>query len=291
MEPKISSKPDTENLSVAERSQLLFKLGMPLGGGPSPDAMEALRILDSLQRNQPKSNQHGGLMIINPVTGINVDLQPTNKGASLSFQNKDFGYNRPTNPSTKVQQYGIRATVNQMIDEIPAARIDKTLDSRYTFQPIDDDLIDTRFKDEPGKPNARAKAYDRFTKGAFKAYPYKQKVSDFKYEEVQKGYGNRISEDTWQPRAQGGKYGKYVKFDPTDVVKRLGKYAAGKALGYVPVAGPYMQGLMSLDQLVEGLTGTSPAKTFVDHTKEQFANEEPNKPETWVPRPMTLMTR
>jgi hypothetical protein len=159
----------------------------------------------------------------------------------------------------------------------------KKLDSRYTFEPIDDDIIDTRFKDEPGKPNARAKAYNKFTKGAFKSFTTK--------DDFQVGYGNRISEDTWQPRTQGGKYGKYVKFDPTDVVKRLGKYAAGKALGYVPVAGPYMQGLMSLDQLVEGLTGTSPAKAFVDHTKEQFAKEDPNKPETWVPRPMTLMNR
>jgi hypothetical protein len=284
MEPKTSFNSDKENLSVEERSQLLFKLGMPTGSNPTPDAKEALRILDSLQRNQPKSNQQGGLMIINPVTGINVDLSPQRQGAHLSFQNKDFGYNRPTNPTTKVQQYGIRATVNQMIDEIPAAKIDRKLDSRYVFEAIDDDPLDMRFKGEPSKQNARAKAYDRFTKGAFKAYPT---IDD----DTLIGYGNRISEDTWQPRAQGGKYGKYVKFDPTDAVKRLGKYAAGKALGYVPVVGPYMQGLMTLDQLVEGLTGTSPAKTFVDHTKEQFANEEPNKPETWVPRPMTLMTR
>ena len=284
MEPKISSNPDTENLSVAERSQLLFKLGMPVGSGPSPDAMEALRILDSLQRNQPKSNHNGGLMIINPVTGINVDLQPTNKGAALSFQNKDYGYDRPTKPSTKVQQYGIRATVNQMINEIPAAKIDKKLDSRYTFEAIEDDPLDMRFKGEPSKQNSRSKAYNRYTGGAFKAYTTKN-------DDTLQGYGNRISEDTWQPRTEGGKYGKYVKFNTTDVIRRLGKYAAETAVKYVPVAGPYMQGLMTFDQLVEGVTGTSPYKKFVDHTKEQFAKEDPNKPETWVPRPMTLMNR
>ena len=275
---------DKNNLSVQERANLLFKLGMPTGSKPTPDAKEALRILDSLQRNRPRPHPKGGLINVNPVTGIATSISPTTKGASLSFQNTTTGYDRPNKPSSKIQQLGIRATVNQMIDEIPTARVDRKLDSRYTFEPIGDDIIDTRFKDEPGKPNARAKAYDRFTKGAFKAYPGKN-------EDLQVGYGNRIAEDTWQPRTQGGKYGKYVKFDPKDVISRLGKYASGKALSYVPKMGPYMQSLMIGDQLIEGLTGISPYKSFVDHTKKQFAKEDSKKPETWVPRPMTLMIR
>ena len=283
---------DKNNLSIPERANLLFKLGMPAGTTPTPDAKEALRILDSLQRYRPKIHPtEGGWYSDNPVTRINTRLQNTNKGKSLSFQSNDSSYNRPKKRSTKTQQLGIRATVNQMLDKIPAARISRELDNRYTFQAIDDDILDMRFKDEPGKPNARAKAYDRFTKGAFKAYPYKQKVSDFKYAEVQKGYGNRIKEDTWQPRTQGGKYGKYVKFDPTDVVKRLGKAAAKTSMSYVPQVGPAMQSLMIGDQLIEELTGTSPYKAFVEHTKKQFAKEDPKKPETWVPRPMTLMNR
>ena len=275
---------DKKNLSIQERANLLFKLGLPTAGKPTPDAKEALRILDSLQRNRPKPYPKGGLINVNKVTGIATMLSPGPKGNSLAFQNTTTGYNRPTKSSSKIQQLGIRATVNQMIDEIPTARVDRKLDSRYTFEPIGDDIIDTRFKDEPGKPNARAKAYDRFTKGAFKAYPSKN-------EDVQVGYGNRISEDTWQPRTQGGKYGKYVKFDPKDVIGRLGKAASSKAASYVPLMGPYMQSLMIGDQLIEGLTGTSPYKAFVDHTKQQFKKEDSKKPKTWVPRPMTLMIR
>jgi len=274
---------DKKNLSIQDRANLLFKLGMPTVGKPTPDAREALRILDSLQRNTPREHPKGGLYSINKVTGIATRLKPGDKGNALSFNNTTTGYNRPTKLSSKIMQLGIRATVNQMVDEIPTARGDKRLDSRYTFEPLDDDPIDTRFKNEPGKPNARAKAYDRFTKGAFKAYPDK--------DGFEAGYGNRISEDTWQPRAKGGKYAKYVKFDTTDVVKRLGKAAAGRSLGAVPVMGPYMQSLMIGDQLIEGLTGTSPYKSFVEYTKQQFAKEDPKKPETWVPRPMTLMTR
>ena len=272
-----------ENLSVQERANLLFKLGMPTAGKPTPDAKEALRILDSLQRNVPRSDVRGGLVNVNPVTRIATKLDPGTKGNSIAFQNMDSIYDRPTKPTSKIQQLGIRATVNQMVDEIPTARGDKKLDSRYTFEPIDDSLLDSRFKDEPGKPNARAKAYDRFTKGAFKSFTDK--------DGFQVGYGNRISEDTWQPRTTGGKYGKYVKFDTTDVVRRLGKAAAGRSLGYVPIMGPYMQALMTGDQLIEGLTGTSPYKSFVEYMKERFAKEDPKKPETWVPRPMTLMTR
>lgn len=274
---------DKKNLSIQDRANLLFKLGMPTVGKPTPDAREALRILDSLQRNVPKSDVRGGLVNVNPVTRIATKLDPGTKGNSIAFQNMDSIYNRPTKLSSKIMQLGIRATVNQMVDEIPTARGDKRLDSRYTFEPLDDDLIDSRFKNEPGKPNARAKAYDRFTKGAFKSFTDK--------DGFQVGYGNRISEDTWQPRTTGGKYGKYVKFDTTDVVRRLGKAAAGRSLGAVPVMGPYMQSLMIGDQLIEGLTGTSPYKSFVEYTKQQFAKEDPKKPETWVPRPMTLMTR
>lgn len=277
---------DKNNLSIQERANLLFKLGMPAGSNPTPDAKEALRILDSLQRYRPRPHPKGGLLNINPVTGISTRIIPMHhedKGNSLSFQNTTSGYNRPSKPSTKLQQLGIRATVNQMIDEIPTARVDRKLDSRYTFDPIEDDIIDTRFKDERGKPNARAKAYDRFTKGAFKSFTDKNGF--------QVGYGNRISEDTWQPRTQGGRYGKYVTFDPKDVISRLGKAASGKALSFVPKMGPYMQTLMIGDQLIEGLTGTSPYKSFADHTKKQFAKEDSKKPETWVPRPMTLMIR
>ena len=236
-----------------------------------------------MQRNRPKPHPHGGLYNVNNVTGITTKLDPGSQGASISFENTTSGYNRPSKPNSKIQQLGIRASVNQMLDEIPTARVDRKLDSRYTFQPIDDDIIDMRFKDEQGKTNARAKAYDRFTKGAFKAYPNK-------YDSLE-GFGNRISEDTWQPRAQGGKYAKYVKFDPKDVISRLGKAASGKALSYVPQVGPAMQSLMIGDQLIEGLTGTSPYKSFGEHIKKQFAKEDSKKPETWVPRPMTLMIR
>ena len=274
---------DKKNLSIQDRANLLFKLGMPTAGKPTPDAREALRILDSLQRNVPKSDNKGGLVNVNPVTRIATKLDPGTKGNSIAFQNMDSIYDRPTKFSSKIMQLGIRATVNQMVDEIPTARGDKRLDSRYTFEPIPDDIIDSRFKDEQGKPNARAKAYDRFTKGAFKAFT--DKDGD------QIGYGNRISEDTWQPRTKGGKYGKYVKFDTTDVVRRLGKAAAGRAVGNAPIMGPYMQSLMIGDQLIEGVTGTSPYKSFVEYTKQQFAKENPKKPETWVPRPMTLMIK
>jgi hypothetical protein len=276
---------DKKNLSIQDRANLLFKLGQPTAGQPTPTAREALSILDSLQQNTPKEYPSGrGLHLKNPVTGIDVQMAPRTKGNYLLFQNTDSSFNRPSKLSSKIMQLGIRATVNQMIDEIPTARGDKRLDSRYTFEPLDDSLEDTRFKNYRGKTNARNKAYDRFTKGAFKAYPRKNELG-------LAGYGNRISEDTWQPRTQGGKYGKYVKFDTTDVVRRLGKAAVGRAVGIVPRMGPYMQSLMIGDQLIEGVTGTSPYKSFVEYTKQQFAKEDPKKPETWVPRPMTLMIK
>ena len=188
------------------------------------DAVEAQRILKSIKDTKPKLNPNStALQFQNPELNTNVSLGKTSKGAiDISFMTES-GFDRPDKPNTKAQQLGIRAAINQAIDEIPTAgrNNNKNSKSYYTFQAISDD---GDLKKKGGKGfgtanNQRAKLYRRFSKGAMNAIDNKTSGLD------PKGYGQRIGDSTFQPRMKGGRLGKYVEWNLAEPVTRLDNIA------------------------------------------------------------------
>lgn len=264
-----------KNLSVQERGRLLMSLMRDPAQQSTADAKQAQRILRSLQIHQPKQLRSGSTVINNPVTKVQGSMHPTEQGKDVSFKANDK-YTRPKVRNTKIQTMGTEATVNQLINELPTSRNKTTgVDNRYTFSPVQDMKdLDKQFR--TGKPsNQRNSAYKRQTKGAFQAHQNKD------YEWV--GHGTRKGETTWQPRAAGGKFGKHVQFDPTDVVRKLGKVAIEKgAVRFIPQIGPALQTVLTVDGTVESLTGKSPIKEFMSAADKSIKNQS-------IPRPATLM--
>lgn len=255
---------DEENsLSIQQRAELLKRLGSA-GPEQTPDAKEALRILNSLQSNQPLTTRDGRVGIRNPTTRMFAKMTPTPKGNEVMFYNLDTGMKRNPVPAKGVKLLGIRATINQLIDQIPTARNappgqSKTA-SMYTFSPIQDlDDVRKSFRrgtDVEGRAdlNQRGLAYKRFTKGAFQAFP------DATGEHI--GYGERIDQTTFQPRDAKRRFGKYVKFDPTDVLRQLGEQAGRRAVaktigGIDKRLGMAIDGALMLDDFAAYLTGKS----------------------------------
>ena len=255
---------DEENsLSIQQRAELLKRLGSA-GPEQTPDAKEALRILNSLQSNQPRTTRDGRVGIRNPTTRMFAKMTPTPKGNEVMFYNLDTGMKRNPVPAKGVKLLGIRATINQLIDQIPTARNappgqSKTA-SMYTFSPIQDlDDVRKSFRrgtDVEGRAdlNQRGLAYKRFTKGAFQAFP------DATGEHI--GYGERIDQTTFQPRDAKRRFGKYVKFDPTDVLRQLGEQAGRRAVaktigGIDKRLGMAIDGALMLDDFAAYLTGKS----------------------------------
>lgn len=269
-------------ITIPDRVALLQKLGQPVGSMPTDEARQALKILQSLQDNQPQNARGRRKVIKNPVTRTQGSMIPTSSGYTIQFRDMDTMYDRPAYQS-KVDTLGTQATVNQLINEIPTReerkRIGTRVESRYTFSPLQD--ARDRIKEElTGKPtNQRASAYKRATKGAFTAYP--QVVDDA---DTMVGYGERIGETTWQPRDAKRRFGKHVEFDTTDVVKQLGKIGARRAVarGLARDLGPVAEGAMLADEFLEVLLGTAPSEMFKNYIDKQFAEGK-------VPTPMTLI--
>ena len=188
------------------------------------DAVEAQRILKSIKDTKPKLNYNStALQFQNPELNTNVSLGKTSKGATdISFMTES-GFDRPDKPNTKAQQLGIRAAINQAIDEIPMAGRNNKKNSKsyYTFQAISDD---GDLKKKGGKSfgtadNQRSKLYRRFSKGAMNAIDNKTSGLD------PKGYGQRIGDSTFQPRMKGGRLGKYVEWNLAEPVTSLNNIA------------------------------------------------------------------
>ena len=267
-------KNNIDNMSAEERAALLMSLMRPPDQMPTRDAIEANRILESLRINQPK-NIGGTLSIRNPVTNIQGHMIPGPQGREVSFTSNG-SFSRPNVPNTKLQTLGSNATVNQLINELPTSRNKATgVDNRYTFSPLED-IKDFKRSLRTGKrSNSRNTAYKRSTNGAFNAHTKK--------DGEMVGHGTRKGETTWQPRNAGGKFGKHVQFDPTDPVKRLGKFAIEKgAARFIPVVGQYIQAAMTADSVFEGITGKSVIKEFIPQAKRSIKDQS-------IPRPATLM--
>lgn len=234
-----------------------------------PNSQRAREILDSLRKYQPRSNR-AGTDLKNPVTGINAYLLPSGPGtANTVIFGSKTGFRRPKTPNSALDQLGIRATINQAINELPTREQAKQTgrSNQYDFAP----LKDARDK---GEGNQRAAAYRRATRGAFDAQPRK--------DGSWKGVGSRIDQDTWQPRNAKGQFGKYVKFNPVTqdnilprIAKQVGRMATKRALGAI---NPVAQGLMTADDLIEGVTGFSPTELTIkgsQKTLEDMYNENP----------------
>jgi len=248
---------------------------------PTRQAAQAKRVLSSLQQNQPIQLSSGATAVSNPVTNTFGSIKPTDKGSEVAFSTKR-GLSRPKGPQSQVQQLGVRATVNQVVDQIPTARNNPdNLDARYTFEAIQDekDIIKNMKQGKaPGSANQRAIAYERMTKGAFKAYP-KADVNELDLPEW-RGYGERIDQTRWQPRDASGRYGKYVNFDPTEPVKRLGKIAAQfGAVKYVPQIGKVVQAIQTVDDLAEAAFGVRPSQKIVEEQQKQVSKTVSKRPD------------
>jgi len=186
------------------------------------DAVEAQRILKSIKDTKPQLN-YNSLEFQNPELNTKVSLGKTPKGATnISFMTES-GFDRPDKPNTKAQQLGIRAAINQAIDEIPIAGKNNKKNSKsyYTFQAISDD---GDLKKKGGKSfgtadNQRSKLYRRFSKGAMNAIDNKRSGLD------PQGYGQRIGDSTFQPKMKGGRLGKYVEWNLAEPVTRLDNIA------------------------------------------------------------------
>lgn len=277
MEPKAENGVIRLNKSV-EDALLFTGILRPDSKLPTPEAAQARGVLSSLQQNQPIQTQYG-TGVYNPVTKTFGNLKPTDKGLEVSFSTKE-GLQRPKGPTSKVQQLGVKATVNQIVDQIPAARNNPdNLDTRYTFTAVQDekDLQRDALRGKPvGSGNQRATAYDRMTKGAFKAYP---KDTGGTLPEWT-GYGDRIDQTRWQPRDAVGRYGKYVNFDPTEPVKQLGKLAAQfGVVRYVPQIGKVVQAIDTVDTFVETFTGVRPTQKIVEEQQKQVSKTVEKRPD------------
>jgi len=268
-----------KRLTVQDRAALLQSLmAQPSKVNlPTKDASQALKIIKSLQTYQPVTLPDGAKHLINPVTNIQGNIIPGPYGNEISFTSGG-SYERPSIPNTRIQALGVKATVNQIVDEIPAQRnkVEK-IDNRYTFSPVKD-RKDFAKENRTGRPsNQRAKAYHRFTNGAFRT----NQNMDGEYI----GFGTRKGDTTWQPRAAGGKYGKHVQFNPADAIKALAKIGIQKAaVQFIPGIGKYLQGIMTIDDLIKGATGKGGIQRFVEEANARIKDKT-------IPRPATLMIR
>ena len=235
----------------------------------APNSQRAREILDSLRKYQPRFSPSGAYLK-NPVTGIAATATRYNpKANTVVFDSTKTGFLRPKTPNSALDQLGIRATINQLINELPTREKAKQnrITNQYEFAPLQD-------AGEKAEGNQRASAYRRATRGAFDAQPRK----DGQW----RGVGSRIDQDTWQPRNAKGQFGKYVKFNPVTqdnilprIAKQATRMATKRALGAI---NPVAQGLMTADDLIEGVTGFSPTELTIkgsQKTLEDMYNENP----------------
>ena len=147
-------------ISIPDRVALLQKLGSPTPM-PTPEARQALKILQSLRDFQPQQLSGKGVGIKNPVTRTLGSITPDYTGNQVSFQDLDTKFARTK--GSKMDNLGKQATINQLLNTIPTRAERKAanspyIDSRYTFAPLRDSK-DMRKEARTGKPtNQRASA-------------------------------------------------------------------------------------------------------------------------------------
>ena len=241
-------------MNPEDRFALLQQLTRLKPGDP-----RATAILKSLQVNTPQWDSSGSLSINNRTTGINASMRPFKMGGpqEFGFSSTSYGMDKPgAGMNSRLDQLGIRATIYQLLDEIPTARKDGVVrkgsgpqmnrGSYYSFTPIRENTELTNNR------NQRAAAYRRFTNGAFRA----QQIGGLGG--AWEGQGERISQDQWQPRdMKTGRVQKYVKFDPTkqdNILRRIADQAITRGSTGLAL-GPAAPALLTLDGLVEGATG------------------------------------
>ena len=169
-------------------------------------------------------------------------------------------YKRRTNVSpenAKVRQANIKYQLGNHIDNVPEG-------DRIQAQPVNED---------PAKPNARARIYDRATKGAL-ASKKDRFGGNLSFEEVdtRKGKDNTY----WNAK------GKKVKFDPKSLKEPLKNLAKGTAVSAIVkrLAGPWAQAAMFVDDSVKGITGKRPSKEIAKghkKTMEKYIKERLKK--------------
>ena len=269
-------------MTPQERLLLLQKLASPQGM-PTAEARQAIEMLKSLYSNPAKVYSEDGLIRVrNPVTGIQASAMSTmDDKTDIQFKTKDTYYERPGSPRSRVQLAGIEATMGQLLDAIPSTREQVgnlgAVSSQLVFEAVTDEKDRNRSRLR-GKPvNQRASAYKKFTGGAFQAYPPKGKHVGLDWP----AYTEKIGPTTWQPKDSKGRFMKYVEWDPKSSLNNLKRLAQGTKL--VPGAGRFAQvldGVMTVDSIVEGVTGVSPTKEVMKGTVETLADMYRTKPTT-----------
>ena len=271
-------------MTPQERLFLLQKLAATGPGKVSTaEARQAIEMLQSLYRNPPKTYSEDGLIRVrNPVTGIQADAFSTmDDKTDIQFKTKDTYYDRPGSPRSRVELAGIEATMGQLLDAIPSTReqVGKpgAVSSQLVFEAVTDEK-DRNRSSLRGRPvNQRASAYRKFTGGALQAYPPKQGHVGLDWP----GYTEKIGPTTWQPKDSKGRFMKYVQWDPTSSLNNLKRLAQSTRL--IPGASQFatiLDGVMTADSIVEGVTGVSPTKEVMKGTVETLADMYRTKPTT-----------
>ena len=222
-------------------------------------AKEAQRILKSIKDTKPILG-HGSVRFDNHELGTQVKLNRIsgpNSPAEITFTT-ETGYERPDKPNTKARQLGIRASVNQGIDQLPTARGGGGRNAYYEFEAIED-MKDFRNRKPGQTDNQRAKMYRRFSNGAMN--PVYERSSG-----TMVGRGERISDDTFQPRGEKGRLQKHVKWNLGEPVRRLDKMAREVVrplriiAGFANRANPY---LLAADLIQQDVKESKTANTDV----------------------------
>lgn len=245
---------------------LLARMALNNPSTPTKEAAEAQRILQSIKDTKPVLG-HGTVHFNNNELDTNVKLSRINGAKSpvdISFTT-ETGYDRPDKPNTRARQLGIRAAVNQGIDQIPTARDGTKRNAYYEFEAIED-MKDFRNRRPGQTDNQRAKMYRRFSHGAMN--PVVEPSSGSMV-----GRGERISDDTFQPRGEKGRLQKHVKWDLGSPVKRLDNIARQVVRPLSTLAGianrahPY---LLATELIREDIR----TSTFADGTLEDKSYHE-----------------
>lgn len=126
--------------------------------------------------------------------------------------------------------------------------------------PVGDDVIAQPVESPSGR-NPRARLYDRMTKGALK--PTTTFYGDNEQYQLQEIKATKQGGNMWDNKANT----KPVKFDPKSLQKDLKMMAAREAVK--AISGPVVQGLMTADSAVAGITGQRPS----EHVKKGFLDQ------------------
>tara|TARA_R100001460_G_scaffold77273_1_gene118242 strand:- start:820 stop:1794 length:975 start_codon:yes stop_codon:yes gene_type:complete len=182
---------------------------------PTKEAAEARRILQSIKDTKALKSPYGA-DYYNTVLDTRVELSRTKPHGTTDIAFKtDGGYDRPDVPNTRVRRLGIAAQLNRAIDDLPTARDGTGRSAYYEAIPMTDQKDYKKMSKSRSKDNQRAKLYRRMSKGAMDAVPDR-----FGNLSIQ---GERISDDTFQPRGEKGRVKKHVKWNLAEPVKRLDK--------------------------------------------------------------------